>query len=512
MISLDAHQIARITGGTVLGVEDSSVPVVEHVTTDSREVQPGTLFVAKPGEFADGHSFVPAAFTAGASLALVERPVHDALGAPFPSVRVHDVVEAMGTLAAWVVAHVRQLHKGSEDSGVKVVGITGSVGKTTTKDLLRAIFESVGPTVAPQGSYNGEVGVPLTVFTATEQTRYLVVEMGATHIGNIEYLCNMVRPDVGVVLCVGTAHAGEFGGVENIAIAKGELVEALGSHGMAVLNEDDPRVRAMHTRTQADVTFFSAEHSGDAELLVGRRVWASDIDTDDDGHPILTLHFPDGSAHRVVSGLIGAHHISNILAAATAAYVAGVPAEQIVAVLRHCGAGSRWRMERTERADGVTVINDAYNANPQSMRAALQTLAQLGRGSENRPARRTWAVLGGMLELGELSAQEHDAIGRYVVRMNIAKLVAVGPEARPIYNAAHLEGSWGDEATWVDDADAAEQILREELAPGDIVLFKSSNAAGMKVLGDKVAADVTGHNTEHAETSQTPSAGGGQPA
>ncbi|MDO5618455.1 UDP-N-acetylmuramoyl-tripeptide--D-alanyl-D-alanine ligase [Kocuria sp.] len=511
MIALDAHQIAQITGGTVLGLDTAAagqdavsagqVPVVEHVTTDSREVGPGTLFVAKPGEVTDGHNFVPAAFEAGATLALVERPVPLAEApatlteAPatlettsvYPSVQVNDVVEAMGALAAWVVAHLRESH-GTADGGVKVVGITGSVGKTTTKDLLRAVFESVGPTVAPQGSYNGEVGVPLTVFTATEQTRYLVVEMGATHIGNIEYLCNMVHPDVGVVLCVGTAHAGEFGGVDNIAVAKGELVEALGTDGVAVLNEDDPRVRTMHTRTQAPVVFFTAGDACTAHPITGQRVWASDVTTDDDGHPTLTLHFPDGSEHRVVSGLIGAHHVSNILAAATAAFVAGVPAEQIATVLQHRGAGSRWRMERTERGDGVTVINDAYNANPQSMRAALQTLAELGRGSGDRPARRTWAVLGGMLELGDLSVEEHDAIGRQVVRMNISKLVAVGETARPIYNAAHLEGSWGNEATWVPDADAAEELLAQELAPGDMVLFKSSNAAGMKILGDKVAA------------------------
>lgn len=507
MIALDAHQVAQITGGTVLGLQDSApAPVIQHVTTDSREVAAGTLFVAKPGDVTDGHKFVGAAFAAGAELALVQRPVMDESGAQYPSVQVPDVVEAMGALAAWVVAHLRELHGAGAD-GVKVVGITGSVGKTTTKDLLRAIFESVGPTVAPQGSYNGEVGVPLTVFTATPETRYLVVEMGATHIGNIEYLCNMVHPDVGVVLCVGTAHAGEFGGVENIAIAKGELVEALGPDGVAVINQDDPRVRTMHSRTQAPVVFFSADTDTSVLPPRAQRVWATDVTTDDDGHPTLMLHFPDGSQHRVVSGLIGAHHVSNVLAAATAAFVSGVPAAQIASVLQNRAAGSRWRMERTERADGVTVINDAYNANPQSMRAALQTLAALGRPTGNHAARRTWAVLGGMLELGELSVQEHDSIGRQVVRMNISKLVAVGETARPMYNAAHLEGSWGNEATWVADADSAEELLTRELAPGDIVLFKSSNAAGMKILGDKIAAATVDAHREPAAANDAPAAG-----
>ncbi|ROZ63996.1 UDP-N-acetylmuramoyl-tripeptide--D-alanyl-D-alanine ligase [Kocuria soli] len=507
MIPLNARRIADITGGALLGLDgvtDADLPVIDHVTTDSREVVDGTLFVAKPGEVTDGHRFVGTAVAAGARLALVERPVQDDDGRPYPAVQVPDVVEAMGALASWVVSHLRSRND------VKVVGVTGSVGKTTTKDLLRAIFESAGPTIAPRGSYNGEVGVPLTVFTATEQTRYLVVEMGATHIGNIEYLCKMVRPDVGVVLCVGSAHAGEFGGVENIAVAKGELVEALGGDGVAVLNEDDPRVRAMHTRTQAPVVFFTAAEeapSGADEPLKGARVRATEVTTDADGHPSLTLHFPDGSEHRVVSGLIGAHHVSNILAAASAAFVSGIPSEDIAAVLRNRGAGSRWRMERTERPDGVTIINDAYNANPQSMRAALQTLVDLGRPTDQRPARRTWAVLGGMLELGDSSVEEHDAIGRQAVRLNISKLVAVGDTARPVYNAAHLEGSWGNEATWVEDADAAEELLARELAPGDIVLFKSSNASGLKILGDKVAAAEPTATRDPAATNDTSAAG-----
>lgn len=504
VIPLNAHRIAEITGGTVLGLERvarDEAPVIHHVTTDSREVVAGTLFVAKPGEVTDGHRFVAGAFEAGATLALVERPVTGEDGAVYPAVQVTDVVEAMGALASWVVAHLRHQHD------VKVVGVTGSVGKTTTKDLLRAIFEAEGPTVAPRGSYNGEVGVPLTVFTATEDTRYLVVEMGATHIGNIDYLCKMVRPDVGVVLCVGSAHAGEFGGVENIAVAKGELVEALGANGVAVLNEDDPRVRTMHTRTQAPVLFFSADGAATSEAQTsGTRIWASEVSTDDDGHPRLTLHFPDGSEHPVVSGLIGSHHVSNILAAASAAFVSGVPAETIVSVLQGRGAGSRWRMERTERADGVSLINDAYNANPQSMRAALQALADLGRGSAQRPARRTWAVLGGMLELGDATVDEHDAIGRQVVRLNISKLVAVGETARPMYNAAHLEGSWGNEATWVPDVQAAEALLDQELAPGDIVLFKSSNAGGLNRLGDRVAQAAKAASGDPVSTNDTPAA------
>ncbi|MFI7483104.1 UDP-N-acetylmuramoyl-tripeptide--D-alanyl-D-alanine ligase [Kocuria sp. M1R5S2] len=481
MIEVTAAQIAQITGGRAVG--EAGDVVVGHVTTDSREARPGTLFVAKPGEVTDGHEFVGAAFAAGAALALVEREVTDAAGLPYPGVLVPDVVEAMGRLASWVVAQLRADHE------VKVIAVTGSVGKTSTKDLLRGIFAAEGPTVAPRGSYNGEVGVPLTVFEAEPGTRYLIIEMGATRIGNIDYLCRMVRPDVGVVLCVGSAHAGEFGGVANIARAKGELVESLGADGVAVLNDDDALVRQMHRRTGAPVVYFGESPANALPDVPAARVHASDVRLGPAGSPEFTLHLPDGSVHRIRSRLIGEHHVTNLLAAASAAFVAGVAPERIAASLNAQGAVSRWRMERTERADGVTVINDAYNANPQSMRAALQTLAQLGRGEPGSAPRRTWAVLGGMLELGESSVEEHDALGRMVVRLNISKLVAVGQTARPVYDAAQLEGSWGNEATWVADAEEAEEVLRHELAPGDIVLFKSSNASGLRILGDRVAAD-----------------------
>ncbi|MFI7579928.1 UDP-N-acetylmuramoyl-tripeptide--D-alanyl-D-alanine ligase [Kocuria sp. M1N1S27] len=481
MIEITAAQLAQITGGRAVGAPAGEA-VVRHVATDSREARPGTLFVAKPGEVTDGHEFVGAAFAAGAVLALVEHEVADAAGATYPGVLVPDAVEAMGRLAAWVVAQLRAHHE------VKVIAVTGSVGKTTTKDLLRGIFAAEGPTVAPRGSYNGEVGVPLTVFEAGPDTRFLIIEMGATRIGNIDYLCRMVRPDVGVVLCVGSAHAGEFGGVANIARAKGELVESLRADGVAVLNDDDVLVRRMHRRTAAPVLFFGESPANALPDVPALRVHASGVRLGDAGNPEFVLHLPDGSEHRIVSRLMGEHHVTNLLAAASAAFVAGVAPERIAASLNAQGAASRWRMERTERADGVTVVNDAYNANPQSMRAALQTLAQLGRGAGGSAPRRTWAVLGGMLELGDSTVEEHDALGRMVVRLNISKLIAVGDLARPVYDAAQLEGSWGNEATWAATPEDAEEILRQELAPGDVVLFKSSNAAGLRILGDRVAA------------------------
>ncbi len=472
MIAFTAAEIAEITAGR-LDADPGITPL--SVVTDSREASPGTLYVAKPGEFADGHDFVAAAFSQGAVLGLAERPVTGPDGVGYPAVIVKDAVLAMGALAAEAVRRMRAA-KAASGEILTVIGITGSAGKTTTKDLLAGILATHGATVAPQGSYNGEVGVPLTVFQASAETRYLVIEMGATGIGHIRYLADMVKPDIGVVLCVGTAHAGEFGGVENIVLAKGELVEALAPTGTAILNLDDDRVAGMRSRTGAAVLGFSAEGHPDAAVR------ADNADTNPAGNPEFDLVLPgaDAAVH-VSSRLIGAHHTGNLLAAAAAAHAAGLPASDIAASLSTQSAASRWRMERTERPDGVTVINDAYNANPESMRAALRTLADLGRG------RRTWAVLGAMLELGPDSIREHTAVGTQVVRLNISRLVVVGQEARALYVSAVQEGSWGDECVFAETAEDAYTLLSAELEPGDLVLFKSSNSVGLRHLGDRIA-------------------------
>ena len=488
MIELNAAEIAAITGGELVGAAAADPSItVSSATTDSREAREHALFIAKPGEVSDGHLFVGRAFESGASLALTERPVPDDAGLAYPGIVVPDAVLAMGVLAAEIVRRLRA------EGPLTVIGITGSAGKTTTKDLLAGLLSVHGPTVAPVGSYNGEVGVPLTIFTAESGTRYLVVEMGATGIGHISYLADMVRPDIGVVLGVGTAHAGEFGGVENIARAKGELAEAIAPSGTVILNGDDIRVAAMDKRTTAKVLLFT---SSDDELPGGHETLrAIDAGTDSQGRPVFTLRFPGGEEHRVESGLIGAHHTANLLAAAGAAWAAGIAPADIATGLSGRKAASRWRMERTDRADGITVINDAYNANPESMRAALRTLAELGRG------RRTWAVLGEMLELGAESVTEHDAIGRYVVRLNISKLIVVGTGARALHTGAVMEGSWGDESQFVQTPEEAEAILAAALEPGDIVLFKSSNGAGLRFLGDRIALNTSPVGAVAAETS-----------
>ena len=486
MIELSAAQIAEITSGALRGVPDPSAVRVHHADTDSRSMAAGSLFIAKPGETTDGHRFIDAALAAGATLVLAERETQDPAGAAHPSVIVDDVVTAMGRLAAAILDRVRA------HSATTVIGITGSAGKTTTKDLLKSILEPEGPTVAPQGSYNGEVGVPLTIFTAQLDTRFVVVEMGADAPGNIRDLAQMVRPDIGAVLMVGSAHAGKFGGADKIAAVKAELVEEIGATGAVVLNRDDPQVAAMAPRASAPITWFSEDTGQDSHRGAASQpdqVRAVDLSLDEAGHPSFTLRFTETDEDfPVVSGLTGAHHVSNILAAAGCALRAGVAPVAIAQRLHGLGPASRWRMERTERADGVTLINDAYNANPESMREALRTLAMLTRPGAGRAARRSVAVLGAMLELGDVSIPKHTQLGETVVRLNIDKTLVVGDLAYPLYRGAIAEGSWGSEVHWVATVEEAEAYLDQELAPGDIVLFKSSNSAGLRLLGDKIAA------------------------
>ncbi|MFF3142626.1 UDP-N-acetylmuramoyl-tripeptide--D-alanyl-D-alanine ligase, partial [Streptomyces sp. NPDC057927] len=361
-----------------------------------------------------------------------------------------------------------------ERLGATLVALTGSAGKTSTKDLIAQVLRSKAPTVFTPGSLNNEIGLPLTALSATEETRFLVLEMGARGIGHISHLTDLTPPRIGLVLNVGTAHIGEFGGREQIAQAKGELVESLPpseAGGVAVLNADDPLVRAMASRTKARVILFG--ESGEADVR------AENVRLTDSGQPAFRLHTPSGCSD-VTMRLYGEHHVSNALAAAAVAHELGMSADEIALALSEAGSLSRWRMEVTERPDGVTVVNDAYNANPESMRAALRALAAMGKASQAQGGR-TWAVLGQMAELGDEALAEHDAIGRLAVRLNVSKLVAVGGrEASWLQLGAYNEGSWGEESVHVSDAQAAVDLLRSELRPGDVVLVKASRSVGLE--------------------------------
>ena len=465
MIALALTEVARVTGGSLAvppGVDPERVVVDGPVVTASRESGPGGLFVARSGERADGHDFVPAAVGRGSVAALVTRPVEGV-----PCVVVADTQDAFAALAREVVRRLPRM---------AVVGITGSSGKTSTKDLLGTVLATAGPTVAPVGSYNSEVGVPLTVCRVTEDTRFLVVEMGARGIGHVHYLARMAPPHVGVVLNVGTAHVGEFGSREAIATAKSELVAALPTDGLAVLNADDAAVRAMASVTTARIVLVGEADDAD--------VRATDVSLDAGGRASFTVHTPQGS-RAVHLGLVGRHHVGNALAVVAVATELGLSLESTCAALESARPVSRWRMEVVERADGVTLVNDAYNANPDSMRAALTALERMGEG------RRTWAVLGTMLELGDESDALHAEVGAEVVARGVDELVVVGAAAAPLAAgaraAAPASGVDGTRVREVPDADSAAALLEAELAAGDVVLFKSSRDAGLRLLGDRLA-------------------------
>ncbi len=464
MIALTLAEIAAAVGGT-LDSADPAVVVTGPVDRDSRLMGPGGLFAAVVGEHVDGHDFAARAVEAGAVAVLASRPVG------VPAVLVDDVLTALGRLARAVL---------DRTPDTAVVALTGSAGKTSTKDLIAQLLQRAGETVFTEGSLNNEIGLPLTVLQVQESTRHLVLEMGARHKGDIAYLTTIAPPTVGLVLNVGTAHVGEFGSKAAIAEAKGELVEALTTDGVAVLNADDPLVRAMAERTKARVVLFGEHPSAD--------VRATGVRLDDAGRPSFTLVTPAGSA-PVQLRLYGEHHVSNALAAAAVAVALGMSVDDTAAALGEAGALSRWRMEVVDRADGVTVVNDAYNANPESMRAALRALVSMGGRGPGR--RRTWAVLGEMRELGEDSLTEHDAIGRLAVRLDVTKLVAVGGrDAACMELGARNEGSWGEESVLVSDADAAIELLRGQLRPGDVVLVKASRSVGLERVAEALLAEV----------------------
>ncbi|RBY95617.1 UDP-N-acetylmuramoyl-tripeptide--D-alanyl-D-alanine ligase [Blastococcus sp. TF02-8] len=459
MIALTLAEVADATGGRLQG--DPGTVVTGQVTLDSRAVGAGDLFVAVRGERVDGHDFLPAAATAGAAGALVTRA-----DAALPCVVVEDTVVALGRLAS--VVHARLTA-----AGLRTLAITGSSGKTSTKDLLGQVLAAAGQTVSPPGSYNNDIGLPLTVLSADEDTAYLVLEMGARGVGHIARLCRVARPQIGVVLNVGSAHLGEFGSADGIALAKGELVEALPEDGTAVLNVDDARVIGMAPRTRARV--LGTGRGADADVR------ATGVALDDSARPRFTL-VAGGEEHPVALQVVGEHQVANALSAAGAALAAGMTPADVAAALSTAGPRSRWRMEVSRRDDGVTVVNDAYNANPESMRAALAALAGL-------PGERRIAVLGGMAELGPDAAEEHERLGRDAVGAGVDVVIAVGADAVGIAGGATAAGRRaGEESVHVPDRAAALALLEEVLRPGDVVLVKASRSYGLELL----AADLLG--------------------
>jgi UDP-N-acetylmuramoyl-tripeptide--D-alanyl-D-alanine ligase len=445
VIELTLAEVADVTGGTLTGA-DPAVRVTGGVEFDSRKVGPGGLFVAFAGERADGHDFAAGALAAGAAAVLGTR-----LLPGVPMVRVADPHAALAALARAVVDRL--------GSGLTVIGVTGSSGKTTTKDLLAGLTARLGPTVAPAGSLNNELGHPYTVLRAGPATRFLVLELGARGSGHIRHLCRVAPPRIGVVLNVGVAHLGGFGSVAAIAAAKAELVAALPAGGLAVLNADDPRVAAMAAQTRARVVTVGESP--------GAGLRATGVTLDRRGRPAYTLVAPEGSA-PVRLGLTGAHQVGNTLAVAAVGRELGLTPAALATALAELRPVSPRRMDVFDRPDGVTVIDDSYNANPASAEAALRALVALGTG------RRTVAVLGYLAELGEYERAGHERVGGLAAGLGVDRLVVVGEPASPIHRGAGRQRQWKGESVLVADQAAAVAVLRRELRPGDVVLVKGS--------------------------------------
>jgi UDP-N-acetylmuramoyl-tripeptide--D-alanyl-D-alanine ligase len=459
VIPLSLAQVARVVGGRLDHAGDGSATVTAPAFIDTRHPEPGGLFVAVAGEHVDGHDFAAAAVDSGATGVLGSRPTG------VPTVVVDDPVVALGRLGRHVL----------EQLDATVVALTGSQGKTGTKDYLAQLLATAGPTIATIGNRNNEIGVPLTVLRAGPETRYLAVEMGARGVGHIAELCSVAPPRIAAVLNVGTAHIGEFGSREAIARAKGEIVEALPAEGTAVLNADDPLVLPMAGRTQADVVTFGT--AGDVR-------WRA-LELDDLGRPTFELGY-DGTWAPVRLLEAGAHQVPNAVAAATLASAAGIGWREIVDTLGRARSQSAWRMALHQRPDGLVVVNDAYNANPASMVAALDALSTIGRRGGGR---RTVAVLGEMLELGDSSVADHEHVGEYAASLAVDVLVTVGGRAEAIGEGARRTPDWRGE--WVSTAgrEQASDWLRHNVVARDVVLVKASRGAALEHVADALLVE-----------------------
>jgi UDP-N-acetylmuramoyl-tripeptide--D-alanyl-D-alanine ligase len=453
MIPLRLAEVADVVGGDLADEEDADL-LVDKVTIDSRQATDGTLFVPLPGEHADGHDFVADACARGANGYLLEagRPVPAERGA----VVVDTPADALLGLGAWM----------RETVDPTVVAVTGSTGKTTTKDLIAAAVGADRRVVANTGSFNNDLGVPLTCCRLDRDTEVLVSEIGARGFGHIAKLAAVIRPDVAVLTTIGPSHLELFGSVDAVARAKGELVEALeGPGSTAVLNADDPRVAALAGRAPGHVVTYG--YRGDADWR------AEDVRLDEHARASFDVVGP-GVRLQVRLAVPGVHNVSNALAAVAVAAVCGVPPHLAVASLATAGV-SRWRMELATSPGGYQVLNDAYNANPDSMAAALDTLAAM-------PARRRVAVLGLMGELGPVSEESHHATGRRCAELGLDTLVVVGEDHG--LAAGAREAGFGGTLRSVDDAEAAYALLAGELGVGDTVLVKASRSVGLERLAD----------------------------
>ena len=463
MITLQASEIAMIVGGELIG---DDLAVTAPPVFDSSSATPGSIFLALKGEKADGHEYIDAAFANGAVLALVTAPSANRC------IVVKDVLTALNKLAA----HVREALP-----DLTVIAITGSQGKTTTKDLLQHILESVGSTVAPQGNFNNELGTPVTLLQCDASTKFCILEMGARHLGDIAALCQMANPNIGVVLRVGTAHIGEFGSAEAVATAKSEMISSLDNSAVAILGQYDPFTQKMQSLHDGKVITFGESTAAD--------VRATDIEIREG-----RAHFDlVTSAGRAAVGLriVGIHQVANALAAAAVASALGASIDLIAGALSTAELHSKWRMEISE-ITGVVLINDTYNSSPESAEAALRTLVLFAqeRGGQS------WAFLGKMHELGASSRDRHAGIGNLAPELGIDHLVCI---AAPEYAAAI--GADSAMTAHIFESKAEALSLVDQMRSGDVILVKASRAEAFEEIAQGITSQLETmvDNTEAGE-------------
>ena len=496
MVPMSVTEVAQAVGGRLIGGESDGMAT--NAVSDSRQVCEGSVFVAIKGERVDGHDFVAGLADRGAAVAIVD---HEVPAAGLPQIVVENTVEALGQLAKHNIARRRTM-AGDFD----IIGLTGSVGKTTTKDLLAALLGTMGQTVAPVGSFNNEIGLPLTALKVDGSTRFFVAEMGANHLGEIAGLTRIAPPDTAVVLKVGVAHLGEFGSRERIAQAKSEIVTGLVPTGTAVLNADDEHIVPMAALAPADVLWFGKDGAAADGEKAANMVYADHIDADSADHACFTLHTPDGSAVPVHLGIPGRHNTMNALAAATVAWRYGMKPEAIAAGLSAQRTISPHRMAISivERdSASFTLIDDSFNANPDSMKAGLDGL-RAWRPADGGTAWRV-AVLGGMLELGGDESELHSQVGAYAASLGLDAIIAVGSATDPHldalaqalaegagaeYDDGHDERNSGTSSalvSWVHGIDQADALVtRLAREHGDcVVLLKGSHASGLSALAQR---------------------------
>lgn len=459
MIKLTLKEIAQAVNGNVEN-SYSNISVNGNVEIDSRKVKTGDLFIALNGHKVNGADFAQQAINNGAVGVICEKLIPN-----LPCIVVNEgkvnakdenqsAVIALSKLAKFVLEKL---------PNIKKIALTGSTGKTTTKDLISDLAELLGPTVAPEGSFNNEIGLPITILKCDENTKVLVSEMGARRIGNIRQLCEIVQPDISLILNIGTAHIEIFGSKENILKAKSEIISSLESNKLAILNKDDESFEKLKTLTKADILTFGTK---DAD------VFATNIKIDNEGFATYTLNYKDQKV-EIKLNLVGLHQVSNSLAAAACLISLGINVEKIAQKISNSFPKSKLRMQVEKSNTGIEVINDTYNANPESVIAALETLKTK---SQNR---NTWAILGEMRELGTESKIYHELVAQKIIDLDINNTLVIGPGAKYIYDYLMLNNYRGS-ATYSNNIFEAIKVCKVLLQNKDLVLVKASRSIGLE--------------------------------